>query len=100
MASVGTVYAVRQLRSLTAFKVYALLASGVALWKFTWVHKVLGNWAQVGLSGTWNYLSYAVMHTHLPVQVALAVAAVAGISLVVDAIRTLARPHPRLLLPQ
>jgi hypothetical protein len=100
MASVATLYAARQLMSLSAFKVYALVASGIALWQFTWVHKVLGNWAHVGLSGTWSYLSFAILHTHLPVQIALAVAVAAGVSLLVDAIRMLARPHPRLLLPQ
>lgn len=95
MAGVGVIYAGRQLVSRVALECYALAAAALALWQFTWVHKVLANWAHVGLGGTWQFVSYAVMHTHLPVQVALLVAAAAGIALVVDALRALSRPAQR-----
>jgi hypothetical protein len=100
MAGVAVVYAGRLLLSRLALELYVLAASGVALWQFTWVHRVFENWAHVGLSGTWGYVTYAVVHTHLPTQMALAAAAAAGILFVVDAIATLARPHHSLLLRQ
>lgn len=99
MASVSVVYASRQLFSAMAFKCYALLASGFALWQFTWVHRVFENWAHVGFAGTWQFVSYALIHTHLPVQLALVVALATGISLAIDATRSL-RSHQSLLLPQ
>lgn len=99
MASVGAIYLARRATSTFAFKCYALLASAVALWQLTWVSRVFENWANVGLSGTWNFLAYAVVHTHLPVQIALAIAAAAGISILADAIRSLRQSQP-LLVPR
>ena len=89
MASVGTIYLGRKLISSTALKFYALVVAAYALVQFTWVHKVFANWAHVGLAGSWQFVSYAVLHTHLPVQIALVVVAVAGISLVRDMARSL-----------
>ena len=95
MANVGVIYAVRRALSATALKSYALVASLVALWQLTWVHKVFANWAQVGLGGTWQFVSYAVVHTHLATQLSLAVLALAGVSLTVDVIRSLRMPQTR-----
>jgi len=89
MASVGTIYLGRKLASATALKLYTLVAAAYALVQFTWVHKVFANWAHVGLAGSWQFVTYAVLHTHLPVQIALVVLAVAGISLVRDMARSL-----------
>ena len=100
MASVGTIYVWRRLTNATALKLYALGISGAALWQLTWVHRVFENWAQVGLEGTWTFVTYAVLHTGLPVKLALIVALATGISLTIEAIRTLARPNRSLLLPQ
>ena len=101
MASVGVVYATRQLISATALKLYVLGASLVALWQLTWVHKVFANWEHVGLMHTGEYLSYAVMHTHLATQVALAGAVAAGLWLAADATRSLlATPRLSLSSPQ
>lgn len=95
MGNVGAIYAARQLYGRAALKLYAFAASSVALWQFTWVHKIAANWAHVGFAGTWQYVSYAVMHTHLPVQLALIIAFAAGISLGIDALRALGRPGLR-----
>lgn len=89
MASVGTIYLGRKLISATALKLYTLVVAAYALVQFTWVHKVFSNWAHVGLAGSWQFVTYAVLHTHLPVQIALVVLAVAGISLVRDMARSL-----------
>ena len=99
MASVGVVYTARLLVSRIAVELYALAAAGIALWQFTWVHHVLANWAQVGAAHTVQYLSYAFVHTQLATQLAVVVAAIAASAFIVDAIRTLLRPHPSLLLP-
>lgn len=98
MASVAVIYGTRQLLSAVALKCYALFISAIALWQLTFVHRVFENWANVGLEGTWGFVTHAILHTHLPVQLALIVAAAAGISLLVDAIRSLRHPHPSLLL--
>jgi hypothetical protein len=99
MAGVGVVYALRQLTSRVALECYALAAAGIALWQLTWVHKVAANFLNVehqGLGAMGTYLSYAVVHTHPATQISLVVAAAAGIALIVDATRTLVRPHPSL----
>lgn len=87
MASVGVIYTGRKLLSATALKLYVLVLAAYALVQFTWVHKVFANWAHVGLAGTWQFATYAVLHTHLPVQIALVVLAAMSISLVRDAVR-------------
>ena len=100
MASVGTIYIWRRLTSMTALKLYALAASGIALWQFTWVHRVFENWARVGVDGTWTFVTHAVLNTGLPVKLALIVAAATGISLMIEAIQTLRQQRPSLLLQQ
>ncbi len=88
MASVGIIYAAYLLVGGTALKVYALVLSGWTLVQLTWVHKVFENWAHVGLSGTFQFVTYAVMYTHLAVQLTLAVLLVAGILLARDFTRS------------
>src|SRR3990167_6854438 len=97
MASVGIIYAAYVLVSGTALKVYALVLSGWTLVQLTWVHKVFENWAHVGLSGTFQFVTYAVMHTHLAVQLTLAVLLVAGVMLARDMVRSLAEPRLQLV---
>ncbi len=92
MASVGTVYATRQLTSTAALKVYALILSLWAVGRLVWVSKVFENFVQVeksGIGAISNYMLYAVEHTHLAVQLALLVAILAAASLALDAIRSL-----------
>lgn len=92
MASVGTIYAARQLTSLTALKVYALILSLWGIGRLVWVSKIFANFMQVEKSGAGaitNYTLYAVEHTHLAVQLALLVAIVAAVSLALDAVRSL-----------
>jgi len=96
MASVGVIYATRQLISATALKLYVFAVAVYALVQLTWVHKVFANWAHVGLAGSWQFVTYALLHTHLAVQVTLVVLAVAGLSLIADAIRTLSHQRPLL----
>lgn len=96
MASVGIIYTAYLLVSGTALKVYALVLSGWTLVQLTWVHKVFENWAHVGLSGTPQFVTYAVMHAHLAVQLTLAVLLVAGVLLVRDMARSLAEPRLQL----
>lgn len=92
MASVGTIYAVRRLMSATALKLYACLVAGYGLVQLVWVHRIFENWAQVGVQGTGQFLMSALLNAHLPVQLALAVLLVAGISLVRDLARLVATP--------
>lgn len=91
MASVAVIYAVRKLASRRALEWSALAASAVALWQMVWVHKVFENFFTVveknGLGAIADYLFFAVTHTHLAVQLTLAVATVAFVSLVVDTVR-------------
>ena len=96
MASVGVVYTARRLVSASAFKLYATVASALALWQLVWVHRVFENWSQVGVQGSAQFVWSAILHAHLPVQLALLVAIFAGVSLV----RDLMRPSytPRLAL--
>ncbi len=89
MASVAVIHTARMFISATALKVYAFGAAAYALVQLTWVHKVFANWAHVGLAGTGQFVTYAVLHTHLAVQVTLIALAVIGISLLRDAVRSL-----------
>ncbi len=93
MAGVGVIYTVRTLTNATALKLYSFVAASYVLVQLTWVHKVFANWAHVGLSGTGQFVTYAVLHTHLPVQLTLVVLAVISISLLRDAVRSLAHPN-------
>ena len=92
MAGVGTIYATRQLTSLTALKVYALILSLWGIGRLVWVSKIFTNFMQVeknGIGSITTYALQAVEHTHLAVQLTLVVAIVAATSLALDAIRSL-----------
>ncbi len=98
MASVGVIYGVKQLVSATAIKLYVLGMSVWALGALVWVARVEQNFMTAlrgGLPKVSVYLEVALMHTSVYVQLALLVAALAGISLLVDIIRTLS-PQKRL----
>mgnify|MGYP001609837395 FL=1 len=84
MAGVGVIYAVRQLISATALKLYICAASLYGLVQLVWVHRVFENWTNVGLSGTAQFITSAVLNTHLPVQLTLLVLMFAGVSLLLD----------------
>ncbi len=87
MASVGVIYTVRQFVSASAIKLYALVVAAIALVQLTWVHMVFANWSQVGFAGTFNFLTYAILHTHPAVQLTVIVLVVAGVSLARDLMR-------------
>lgn len=96
MAGVGTVYAARQLTSTTALKVYALILSLWTVGRLVWVSHVFANFLEVergGLGAMANYTLYALEHTHLGVQLALLVAAVAFISLAAEMVRSNRTPQ-------
>lgn len=97
MASVGAVYMARLCISRLAIELYVLAGSALALWQFTWVHRVFSNWAHVGLSGTGTYLSYAFLHTHVATQLALLVAVAAALAFIVDTGRALFAPRYTLI---
>ena len=95
MAGVGTVYAARQLTSVGALKIYALILSLWAVGRLVWVSMVFKNFMQVEKSGAGaitNYMVQAVEHTHLAVQLCLVVAVVAAASLALDTIRSISSP--------
>lgn len=87
MGNVAAIHTARQFVSASAIKLYILLGSLFALVQLTWVHRVFANWAQVGFKGTFEFLSYALLHTSPTVQITLAVVLVAGILLVRDLMR-------------
>lgn len=91
MASVGAIYLLRRVTGWRALKVYALLASSIALWQLVWVHKVFDNFFAVEKKGTGaiaNYALEALMHTQVAVQLTLLVATITCVSLVLDTMRT------------
>lgn len=95
MASVGTIYATRQLTSVGALKIYALLLSLWAVGRLVWVSMVFKNFMQVEKSGAgaiFNYTLQAVEHTHVAVQLCLLIVIVAAISLALDVIRSISSP--------
>ncbi len=92
MASVGTIYTARQLVSATALKLYVCAISLYGIARLVWVSRVWDNLAQVGWGNALNFVSYAFMHTHLPVQIALVALIVAGIGLLVDLVRQATEP--------
>lgn len=101
MAGVGAIYVARTLTNTTALKIYALILSVWMFGRLVWVSKVFNNFFAVeknGFGAISNYLLYAVLHTHLAVQLTLLVAAVAFIGLVIDAVRSLATPRLTLQL--
>lgn len=87
MANVGMIYIARQFVSVSALKFYAVVVAGFSLWQLTWIHRVLENWQQVGFSGTWSFITYALLHTSLPVQLALVILVGMGAWLLRDLMR-------------
>src|SRR3990167_3414170 len=87
MAGVEVVYAFRQLTGATALKLYVCALSLYGIGRLVWVSRVFQNWANVGLQGSLEFVSAAIMNTHLPVQIALAVLFIAALSLVRDLTR-------------
>ena len=84
MAGVGVVYAARQLVSATALKLYVCMFSFYGLVQLVWVHRVFENWANVGLQGSLQFATSAVLNTHLAVQMTFLVLIFAGFSLFLD----------------
>ncbi len=89
MAGVGIIYATRKLLSATALKLYVCMASLYGLVQLVWVHRVFENWSRVGLQGTAQFLTAAVLNTHLAVQLTLAVLVFASFSLLLDFVRSI-----------
>jgi|SRR3989344_796038 len=94
MAGVGVVYAARQLTSATALKLYVCAASLYGLVQLVWVHRVFENWANVGLSGSLQFVAAAVLNTHTAVQLTLMVLLFAAASLLLDLVRPLTANRP------
>ena len=92
MASVAVVHTARRMVSLTALKVYALVASVYALGILVWVARVQENLlhaANNGVLALGNFVLVALAHTNMVVQAVLLVATVALVSLAVDLVRSL-----------
>lgn len=90
MASVGVIYAARQLLSATAVKLYVCVLCLYGIAQLVWVERVWSNLAQVGLSGVGHFTLSALTHTDSIVQITLTALVVAGMSLLLDFTRTLA----------
>ena len=88
MASVGTIYTVRRLVSMSALKLYVCVASLYVLGQLVWVSRVFENLSHVGLSGFGQFMFEAVLNTNFLVQATLVVMFVAGISLARDLARS------------
>ena len=84
MASVGVIYATRQLVSTTALKLYICVLSLYGIGRLVWVSHVFENWTNVGLQGSLQFAPSAVLNTHLAVQMTLVVLMFAGVSLFLD----------------
>ena len=95
MAGVEVVYAFRQLTGATALKLYVCALSLYGIGRLVWVSHVFENWANVGLQGSLQFVSSAVLNTPLAVQLTLVVLVFAGISLLLDFTR-LAAPQKTL----
>ena len=99
MASVGVVYTARKLFAPAMLKAYVLVLSALALWRLVWVTRIEQNFFSVmhgGAVAVGEYAIYAFLHTHLVVQITLAVAAVAFVMLVVDLARSVSTPRQNL----
>ena len=88
MAGGGVIYAARQLVSATALKLYVCALSLYGIGRLVWVSHVFENWANVGLQGTAQFATSAVLNTHLAVQLTLLVLIFAGVSLFLDFTRS------------
>src|SRR3989338_946384 len=87
MAGVGVVYAFRQLTGATALKLYVCALSLYGIGRLVWVSRVWENLAHVGVQNSLQFAVSAIINTHLPVQIALAVLVFAGFSLFLDLTR-------------
>lgn len=92
MAGVALIYTARALVSATALKLYALVASFGALVFFASVPNVLHNVQVVatngGLPNVVLFIVYAILGTTIIVQFALAIGAVAFVSLLISGVRS------------
>ena len=93
MAGVGVVYTVRQLTGATALKLYVCAASLYGIGRLVWVSHVFENWANVGLSGSLQFMAAAVLNTHTAVQLTLMVLLFAAASLLLDLVRPASSSH-------
>lgn len=93
MASVGVIYSARQLVGATALKLYVCALSLYGIAKLVWVARVWENFSAVGWGNAFSFASSALLHTHLPVQLAFAVFVLAGVWFAVDIIRSLSAPR-------
>ena len=96
MANVGVIYTARTLTGTVALKIYALILSVWAIGRLVWVSRVFDNFFAVeqhGFGALSNYFLSSLTHAHLAVQAVLVVAAVAFISLIVDAVRSATTPQ-------
>ena len=87
MAAVAAIYAARVLLSATALKLYVLMVAVWGIAKLVWVARVLQNLAteeKSGLASLANFMLEAITHAHPSVQIMLAVAALALVSLFFD----------------
>lgn len=91
MANVGAIYATRKVFSPVMLKFYVLALAMLAIWRLVWVTRIEQNFLQVmngGVAAVGNYAVYAFIHTHLAVQITVAVAAVAFVMLALDLTRS------------
>jgi hypothetical protein len=93
MASVAVIYAARMLISVTALKLYVLVISLYGITAFVSVSHVMHNFEAVlqgGAPAVSVFLISAILSTTIIVQAALALCAVATISLVAPTVRSFA----------
>lgn len=98
MAGVAVVYAVRQLTSAFAIKLYGLGISLGGIFAFVSLSNVLTNLTIVahgGVIGVTTYLLSALVSAKLVVQVALFVGGVAAVSICIDALRSINQASTR-----
>lgn len=91
MANVVAIYAARTLVSATALKFYALVFSALGIAVFVSIPNVFANLVNVAGGGAGSVVFFvisAVLGTTLLVQLALALGAIAAISLVTPVFRT------------
>ncbi len=93
MAGVGVIYTARQMASMTALKLYVCVLSLYGIGRLVWVSRVFENWAHVGLQGTAQFVTSAILNTHLPVQLAVLALMFAAASLFLDLVHSIVTPR-------
>ena len=78
------IHAARVALSAVALKFYVFGVSLYALGRLVWVSHVVENFRQVGFQNDFHFMTYAVLHTHTLVQLALLVAIAAFILFLAD----------------